>query len=333
MIDLSIVIVNWNTRELLVRCLGSIQRFGGSGGQERGLRCETLVVDNGSEDGSAEAVARHFPWAELLEVGANLGFAAACNLGLRRARGRTALLLNSDTELTPGVLVRCVRYLEEHPDVGILGPRLVSPDGREQNAVHGHPGLLSELLPPGLLCRLLPGRFPSRHRGFCGPTEVPAVLGAALFVRRSLLEEVGLLPEDHFLFLEETDLCLRAARAGWRILHLPEVCVVHVHGASSKRPWPAETRIEYQRSLDRFLRKHRGPGLAQLAGLWRMAKTGFYVSLRAPAALLFRPIRRRWRQDCRVLAWYLRGRPEDWGIPGRRPAAGGDPAPRLGGVL
>lgn len=325
------MVVSWNTRDLLLDCLASIEREVPARSQGPPLTAETLVVDNASEDGSAEAIRARFPWAEVIALPENLGFSGGCNAGLRRAKGRHVLLLNSDTVLLPGAVERCVAYLDDHPDVGIAGPQLLHPDGRLQNSIHAHPRLLTELVPRGVLETLLPRRFPSKRFHHAEPIDVPAVLGAAFFVRHSLLEEVGLLSEDYFLFLEETDYCLRVQRAGYRVVHVPDARIVHVFGASSKKRLPAETRIEYQRSLLLFFRKHRGPlATALLLGL-RIAKALLYVVARAPGALVSRRIRERWRQDRRVLAWYLRGRPAGWGIPGRRRSEGAGPAPGLGG--
>lgn len=319
------MVVSWNTRELLLECLASIDRQvrAPSGGPH--LATETLVVDNASEDDSAEAVRASFPWAEVIALPENLGFAGGCNAGLQRAKGRHVLLLNSDTVLLPGAVERCVAELDAHPDVGIVGPQLLHPDGRLQNSIHSHPTLLSELVPRGILETLFPRRFPSKRFRHDAPLDVPAVLGAALFVRRSLLQDVGLLAEDYFLFLEETDYCLRALRAGYRVVHVPDARIVHVFGASSKKRLPAETRIEYQRSLLLFFRKHRGRLAAALLVGLRSFKAFLYVFVRAPGALFSRRIRDRWRQDRKVLAWYLRGRPADWGIPRGRRSKGGSP--------
>jgi GT2 family glycosyltransferase len=330
-VDLSIVVVSWNTRELLLACLASIEREILGGSAVPRLALETLVVDNGSEDGSAEAARDGFPWVEVIALSENLGFSGGCNVGLRRAKGRHVLLLNSDTVVLAGAVERCVAYLDAHPDVGIVGPQLLHPDGRLQNSIHAHPRLLTELGPRGVLETLLPGRFPSKRFHHAEPIDVPAVLGAAFFVRRSVLEEVGLLSEDYFLFLEETDYCLRVLQAGYRVVHVPDARIVHVFGASSKKRLPAETRIEYQRSLLLFFRKHRGPLATALLLALRAAKALLYVVVRAPGALVSRRLRERWDQDRRVLAWYLQGRPADWGIRGRRRVGGEDPAPGLGG--
>jgi GT2 family glycosyltransferase len=330
-VDLTIVVVSWNTRDLLLACLASIERALLHRPEGPPFAIETLVVDNASADGSAAAARARFSWAEVVSLPENLGFSGGCNVGLRRSKGRHVLLLNSDTVVLAGAVERCVGYLDAHADVGVVGPQLLHPDGRLQNSIHAHPRLLTELVPKGLLETLFPRRFPSKRYRHAGPIDVPAVLGAAFFVRRAVLEKVGLLPEDYFLFLEETDYCLRVLRAGYRVVHVPDARIVHVFGASSKKRLPAETRIEYQRSLLLFFRKHRGPLSTALLLVLRTAKALLYVVVRAPGALFSARLRERWRQDRTVLAWYLRGRPADWGIPGRRRPEGGDPVPGLGG--
>jgi hypothetical protein len=327
-IDASIVVVSWNGREVLADCLASIEReLLGRADAER-LSFETIVVDNGSSDGSAELVRSRFAWAQLVALPENRGFAAGNNVGLRLAKGRHAVLLNSDTVVQPGALERCVRFLDANPRVGVVGPQLLNPDGSRQNSIHNYPSLATEWLPKGLLERLFPRRFPSKRFEHAGPIEVEAVLGACLCVRREVLEQVGLVPEDYFLFLEETDWCLRIAAAGWRIVHLPDARIVHVHGASSKKVIPWQTRIEYHRSLYHFFRKHRGSAVAASVVALRFAKSLLYVVVRALLAPFSRRERRRWTQDARVCVWHLAGCPlAGWGIPRSRPL--GDPAPRL----
>ncbi len=309
--DLSIVVITWNGWHWLEPCLASL------GENVRGpgrLAVEVIVVDNGSEDETLARLAERFPWAVALPLGSNRGFAAAANAGLRRAQGRHAVLLNNDTLVPPGVFEACVAYLDAHPDVGVVGPRLLAPDGREQNSVHAEPGLLTEIVPTWLLETLWPARHPSKRYAHHEPLPVDAVLGACLVVRRALLDEVGLIPEDYFFFLEETDFCRNVRAAGHGVVHLPSVSVTHVHGASSKKRDPARTRIEYHRSLYRFFRKNRGPvALALVVGV-RVAKSVLHVVVGLPAALSSRKGRERWRARVRVLAWHLLGGPEGWGM-------------------
>lgn len=314
MTDLSIVIVTWNGRALLEGCLESIERevLGRPAGE--GLEVETLVVDQASTDGSAEAVRERFPFAELIALPRNVGFAAGNNAGLRRARGRHCALLNNDTVVLPGALERCVRYLDANPSVGVVGPQLLDPDGSKQNSVHSVPNLVSEIVPKAVLETLAPWRYPSKRYEHAGPIPVDAVLGACLVVRREVLDAVGLMPEDYFMFLEETDWCWRIRRAGWKVVHLPDARVIHVHGATSKKRLPAETRIEYHRSLYHFFEKNRGAPVARAVFALRVGKGALRVATGWLGAPFSRRRRERWLQDVRVLAWHLRGRPEGAGL-------------------
>ena len=326
MTDLSIVIVSWNSRDVLAECLTSLEREVLGRSDAARLASETLVVDNASSDGTPGFVRERFPFAEVIELPGNRGFAGGCNVGLRRAKGRCIALLNSDTILRHDALERCVRFLDAPPDVAIVGPQLVHPDGSKQNSIHNEPGLLAELVPKGVLETLLPRRFPSKRYEHAAPIDVQAVLGACLVVRREALDAVGPLCEDYFFFLEETDWCARMRRAGWRVVHVPDARVVHLSGASSKRKLPAETRIEFHRSLYHFFRAHRTPLAAAALVALRFAKALLYVGVEAPAALVSRRARARWRTRWRVLLWHLRGRPEGWGLAPQR----GRGAPRAG---
>ncbi len=314
MTDLSIVIVSWNTRDLLLDCLASIEREVRSRQDAGRIETETIVVDNGSADGTAAAVRERFPWAQLLPLPRNLGFAAGNNVGLAKMSGRHAVLLNNDTVVLRDSLEACVRYLDQHPDVGVVGPQLLNPDGSKQNSIHNFPSLATELVPKGLLETALPARFPSKRSEYKGPIDVEAVLGACLCVRRAVLERVGPMPEDYFFFLEETDWCWRIREAGWRVVHLPEPRLIHLHGASSKKKIPARTRIEYHRSLYHFFRKNRGLLQASAVVALRFVKSLFYALALAPMAMAGRGARERWASRTAVLLWHLRGCPASGGL-------------------
>jgi GT2 family glycosyltransferase len=316
MIDLSIVVLTWNARTLVADCLASIERTLRAPGVSGGLSFETIVVDNGSSDGTVEMLHERFPWVETLALPRNLGFAGGCNAGLAVAAGRHVALLNNDTELLPGCFETCVRFLDAEPYVGVVGPQLLHPDGRLQNSIHNAPTLLSELVPKGILETLWPRRFPSKRQRYERPVDVEAVLGACLVVRREALAEVGPLPEDYFFFLEETDWLVAMRQAGWRVVHLPNARLVHIHGATTKKRAPVATRIEYYRSLYHFFRKRRGPGQASAVIGVRVLKLLFALTLLAPFAAVLPSERRRWRERARILVWHLRGRPTSWGLAG-----------------
>jgi GT2 family glycosyltransferase len=300
-IDLSVIVVSWNTRELTLEALAAATRAL----ERSGLRGETILVDNGSRDGTAGAVRRRFPHATAVALPRNLGFAAGANAGLRAAAGRHALLLNSDARPRAGALETCVAYLDAHPRVALLGPRLLRPDGSPEPSVHAAPRLRAELLPA-----------PWRHRPGAGPRDVEAVRGAALFARAEAVRQVGPLPEDYFFFLEETDWCGRMRRAGWQVLYHPGAAFSHVSGASSKRPHPAATRIEYHRSLYRYYGLHHGPGARAAVRAIRAAKAGLRTLAGAPLALLLPRRRARWQSQRALLTWHLRGCPASAGLSG-----------------
>ncbi len=314
MTDLSIVVVTWNTRELVLACLASIEAELRSVDGSPGLATEICVVDNGSNDGSVEAIRRDFPQARVVSLPRNVGFAAGTNAGLRGLQGRHMLLLNSDAKLVRGVLRRCVAHLDAHPDVGVVGPQLLNPDGSKQNSIHNFPILATELVPKGVFQYLFRRRFPSRRWAGDAPIDVEAVAGAALFLRASLLREVGPLPEDYFFFLEETDWCLCVRAAGWRVVHLPSAFVEHLSGGSSKRRSPALTRIEYHRSLYRFFRKYRGRIPTSLVLALRFTKAFFYVVTQAPLLIAGTRHRERWSIHRDVFMWHLRGCPGSVGL-------------------
>ncbi len=315
MTDLSIILLNWNGRELLLDCLASIEtELLGAGA----LAVQTVVVDNGSSDGSVAAARERFPFAEYVELPHNRGFAAGNNAGIPHARGRHVCFLNNDTLLVAGGFETCVRYLDEHPEVGVVGPQLLYPDGRKQNSIHNFPSLLLEVVPRGVLEVLRPRRYPSKRFEHGEPLTVEAVLGACMVVRRDVLERVGGLPEEYFFFLEETDWCFQVKRAGWQVVHHPDAALVHLHGASTKKRVPLPTRIEYHRSLYRFFRKNRGPAQERAVRGVRLVKLGLGALLLAPLALVSSSQRERLAGRVGLLRWHLAGRPADWGLSGVR---------------
>ena len=249
--DLSVIIVNWNTRDLLCQCLDSLTQ------KVEGIEMEILVVDNGSTDGSVTAVRGNFPGVRLIENPGNMGFAKANNHALSISKGRYLLLLNPDTQVKDEAIERMLSFMNAHAKAGLVGAQLLNADGTKQNSIANFPSLATELLNKNLLRWLFPEKFPGKERDYPGPIEVDSVIGACMLVRRETVEQVGLLDENFFLFLEETDWCYRMKKAGWKIYHLPQAEVLHFQGQSAETE-RGKAKIEYYRSRYHYFRKNRG---------------------------------------------------------------------------
>ena len=234
---LPVVVVSYNTRDLLRSCLESLALST--------LPTQAWVVDNGSHDGSIEMVRTHFPETQLLETGANIGFARANNLALEQilaSAARYVLLLNPDAALTAGALEQLVAFGEAHPRVGMVAPRLVYPDGSFQAAAFRFPGLLMaffDLYPPRgpglgrLYQHALNGRYVQDGGNTPFPIDHP--LGAAMLVRTATIREVGLFDPTFWLYAEEVEWCWRMRKAGWAIWQEPRATIIHAAGASSQQ--------------------------------------------------------------------------------------------------
>jgi GT2 family glycosyltransferase len=275
----SVIIASWNTRDLLAACLESLRSPLSAG------LAEVIVVDNGSEDGSPAMVRERFPSAMLICPGRNLGFGGANNLGLRAARGRYIVLLNSDTEVPDGALESMCDFMDAHPRVGILGPKLLNPDGSVQLSCRRFPSYRTALFDRySLLTRLFPRNPYSREylmtdTGHSDTREVDWVSGACLMARREAIEEVGPLDEAFFMYAEDVDWCYRMHQKGWKVVYYPEARVLH-HVGRSTRSAPFRMTVERHRSMWVFYKKHysRGIVLVDAATLCGIAlRCGFMV--------------------------------------------------------
>ncbi|TAK30036.1 MAG: glycosyltransferase family 2 protein [Chloroflexota bacterium] len=244
--DLSIIVVSWNVAPLLANCLRSIA----AGAQ--GLEYEVIVIDNASTDGTAEMVQREFPEARLTRNTENIGFARANNQGIRVSQGRYVLLLNCDTIVPLHGLSELVRFMNEHPDAGACGPRLVRSDGTPQPYCFGGDPTLRYLVARGLN-QILFHRY-LHDWGTDRIQRVDWVSGACLLLRQEALSLTGALDENIFMYFEDNDLCLRLRKQRWGVYLCPQVSVTHLGGQSlGQNPWARE---EYYRSLDYFFAKH-----------------------------------------------------------------------------
>lgn len=218
--DFSIIIVNYNTRELLRACLDSIHRSSGR------TQYEIIVIDNDSSDGSIEMLRSGYRGVSIIENNDNIGFARACNQGIRASSGRFIILLNSDTEVFPDTLENLSKFIIEDmtgPGAGIVGCRILNPDGSLQYSAGSFPTLWSTVL----------DMFRPYHErkylltGYDREHEVDWVTGAFLVIDRKVIEDVGELDEHFFMYYEEVDLCLRAKKSGWKVIYTPRLSIIH----------------------------------------------------------------------------------------------------------
>lgn len=260
MIDLSIVILNWNVRDLLERCLASIRP---------GRLClETIVVDNASSDDSVALVRSKYPAAIVIANSTNRGFTGGNNQGIAASNGRYVLVLNPDTEIVGNALETLVAYLEAHAEVGALGPQLLNPDRSIQSSRRRFPTVKTAFFESTWLQGLAPRRWLRRfYMDDVSPDvtqEVDWLNGACTLFRRSTLDQVGVYDEQNFfMYSEELDLCRRVKEAGWTIAYLPEAKVIHYVGKSSEQV-AAARHIYFQTSKVRYFRKYHGPRVASV---------------------------------------------------------------------
>jgi GT2 family glycosyltransferase len=253
--SVSIIIVSWNTRDLLRACLETIRH-------QAGLKhtdfVETIVVDNCSTDGTVEMLRESYPEIHLIENSDNLGFAQATNQGIRISNGKIILFLNPDTELTEHALSILIDTLKDHPNGGAVGARLIGPDGDIQESAYPSLTLFREFWRLFHLDRIRPfATYPLGKWSYDLPHKVEVVQGACMLVRREALDEVGWLNEDYFMYTEEVDLCYRLLDAGWEIYWEPRAVIIH-HGGQSTRQRKSEMFLRLYESKILFFRKHHG---------------------------------------------------------------------------
>lgn len=303
-IDLSIVIVNWNTRHLLGECLDSVYRHAD------GIRFEIWLVDNASSDGSVAAVRQRFPDVRIVENSENLGFAAANNKAFRKMNGRYALLLNTDARLKADALSALVKHMDRHPDAAMACGQLLNEDGTRQNSVASFPGWISVLANESLLQWVFPGRFPGKRHSVAEPVAVDSCIGACLMVRKAAMDQVGLLDERYFFFMEETDWARQMKKAGWSVWFVPSAEIVHLQGRSVGHA--IGSRILFYRARYQYFRKWYPAGwpvlfFAAFVRLW------FNACLNLVAVVFTGGMHGRSRDKllryAGLIAWHLKGCP------------------------
>lgn len=282
--ELSIIVINWNTRQMLKECLESVRD------NAPDFAYEVLIVDNASADGSAAMVKQEFPQYQIIENDTNRGFAAANNQAMQIAKGSTILLLNSDTLVHGRVLEESVRYLQPRPEVGAMGCRVLNTDGTVQLTCSQFPSLWNQVLMASGLWRL---RWPRYFGKYLmtdwqrdSERDVDTISGCYLLVRTSIVKQIGMLDEDFFFFGEETDWCLRMRKAGWKLRFAPVGTITH-HGSASVRKLNHKRDVMLSGAMIRLQLKHRG--VAAAAACWLItalfnASRAVYWTLRSAVA-------------------------------------------------
>ena len=284
MVDLTVSIVNYNTTDLTVQCVQSILD------SKPKSAIEIIVVDNGSED--ADRLGELLPGVvTYIPAGANVGYAAGNNLAYRRSTGRHFLILNSDTLIPDGTIDRLVAYLDENPEVGIVGPKLLNADGTLQVSAANEMRLWTLFLQQSYLDKLLPnnhllGNYFLADFTSTKPVEVMQISGAAYCVQRTVFETIGLMDEEYFMYCEDSDFSRRTRDAGWRIHYVPDVTITHLLGASSEKN-REKMVIAYNRSIVRFFAMFDGVAAAKQAR--RLTIAGAFLRLLAWSLLAILP--------------------------------------------
>jgi GT2 family glycosyltransferase len=231
--DLSVIIVNWNSRALLRDCLDSIVS------EAAGIDVEIIIVDNGSSDGSTEMVRREYPQVRLQCNERNEGFAKPNNDGMRMSHGRYVLLLNNDTIVQPNSLKTLVRLMDEHPDWGACGPMLLNPDRSLQRSVSGLYDPWTHACDMLLLDKIFPnsrlfGRHDMRYFDYSRTQEAENIMGAAICARRTAIDELGMLDENLVIYYNDHDWCRRFHMSKWKLMYVAEATIVHIGGQATK---------------------------------------------------------------------------------------------------
>ena len=304
--DVSIIIVNWNTKKLLLDCIRSIHET------VKNISFEIWLIDNASSDGSVEAVKQNYPDVKILQNTKNLGFAAANNIALERMCGQYALLLNTDTILTNGAVEDLFDFMEKNQDAGMACGQLLNQDGSKQNSIANFPGMLSLLGNESLLQILFPKKFPGKRREYKKPVEVDSCIGACLMVRKKAMDEVGLLDKRYFFFFEETDWAYRMKQAGWKIYFVPSARIFHIQGQTVGHK--ASSRIMFYRSRYIYFKKwHPRSYLFIRLIVFARLLINAILSLAGVVATLgmHAGIKKKLSVYSRLILWHLVGCPED----------------------
>lgn len=298
--DISVIVVSWNARAYLVKCLESLSCA------TRGLNAEIIVVDNSSTDGSRETVEILFPSVRLIKCEENLGFAKANNIGIRASTGRYVCLVNSDVELFDGCLQSLLACMDAHPLAAAAGPLVLNPDLSIQPSCRSFPSVKSALLSAAGLDRL-------NYLSPGGLAEAEAISGCFLMARQAAINEVGVLDERFFFYAEDTDWCKRFHDNGWKLLWCTDAKAIHYGGGSSSNA-PVRYYIELYKGNLKYWRKHKGSAqraayiaITGIHQITRMLK-GILMALLKPAGK--KAVAHSVRRSAACIKWLISGRNE-----------------------
>jgi GT2 family glycosyltransferase len=314
--QVAIVIITKDTKELLENLLKSIEK-------DHSLQPfidKIIVIDNASVDGTDQVIRGKFPAVVYTRNEKNMGFAFSVNKGASFAENKYVLFLNSDTILIEGELERMVRFMDGNSDVAICGPQLVYPDMSPQRSFAAAPSLWGEFFPQKRFKVRKLNEDDSRSSSSIHNSqftihnflEVDSLIGAAILVRRDILKALDGFDERFFFFLEETDLCVRARQAGYRVVHFPETRIIHLQGKTVRKSW-INGRIEYNISLIKFIKKHHMLGYYNIFVVVRFIKA-LFLGMFFPLLFFGRRLRIKYAYYLRLIFWYFRGCPDNAGL-------------------
>lgn len=279
-VDISVVIVGWNAKRCLALCLESLVEV------PPRRRMEVLVIDNASTDGSVEMIEATFPWVKLIKSGENLGFAKGNNVAIRRCQGRYIALVNPDVIVLPGCLDALADFLDQHPRVGNVGPRVFNPDMSQQSTCRRFPTLWNNFCSATRLERVFKTSplFAGEHM-FYFPHDrtlaVEVLVGCFSMIRREAFDSVGLLDEDLFMYGDDVDWCRRARNAGWQVVFYPGAQAIHDRGRTTA-PYPVRFALAQQKSVLHYWSKHHGScdvlGIRTIMLFRHLLRYGFAVA-------------------------------------------------------
>ena len=304
--DISIIIVNWNTERLLIDCIRSIYET------VENISYEIWVVDNASTDSSVAAVKQNYPDVKIIQNSKNLGFAAANNFALEEMLGRYALLLNTDSILTSGAVEDLFNFMEKNQNAGMACGQLLNLDGSKQNSIASFPSRLSLLCNESLLQIVFPARFPGKRNEYKKPVEIDSCIGACLMARKKAVDEIGPFDKNYFFFFEETDWAYRMKQAGWKIFLVPSAKIFHIQGQTVGHD--IASRIMFYRSRYIYFNKWYKNSYSPIRCIiFARLLVNTTVNLAGAIATLgmHSGIRKRLSVYTGLIWWHLAGCPED----------------------